>query len=147
MIIEKVRAEMLSSMKTGDVVKKNTLKMLIARIDSMAKDKKADLTEEEEVTAVQKELKQAQESLEATPKDRTELIEKYTQTIEVLSVYLPKQMDENAIRSEIEGVLKALGLTAPTSKDKGMIMKSLMPLVKGKADGTLVNKVVSTYFN
>ena len=59
--------------------------------------------------------------------------------------YAPKGMDESEIRKVIEGVLAELNITQPTGKDKGAIMKHLMPKVKGKADGGLVNKIVGEY--
>ena len=55
-------------------------------------------------------------------------------------------MGEDEIKAIIEGVLSELGIDNPTGKDKGNIMKHLMPKVKGKADGKLVNDLVSTYF-
>ena len=62
--------------------------------------------------------------------------------IAILSQYMPEQMDEAAIRKTIEEVLARLNLSAPTAKDKGAIMKVLMPEVKGKADGKLVNTLL-----
>ena len=59
---------------------------------------------------------------------------------------MPEQMDEQQIRSAIESVLEALGIAEPSAKQKGVIMKELMPRVKGKADGKLVNQLLSTYF-
>ena len=56
--------------------------------------------------------------------------------------FAPEEMSEEAIRKEISEVLAGLGIEAPTGKDKGRIMKELMPRVKGKADGALVNKLV-----
>ena len=60
----------------------------------------------------------------------------------VLKEFAPEEMSEEAIRKEISEVLAGLGIEAPTGKDKGRIMKELMPRVKGKADGALVNKLV-----
>ena len=53
-----------------------------------------------------------------------------------------EEMSEDAIRAEVQAVLTALGITEPSAKDKGKIMKELMPKVKGKADGSLVNRIV-----
>ena len=59
---------------------------------------------------------------------------------------MPQQMSEAEIRQTIDEVLSSLGISTPTPKDKGRIMKELMPKVKGKADGKLVNQLLSTYF-
>ena len=66
--------------------------------------------------------------------------------IAVLEEFAPKMMDEEEIKTVISSVLSDLELTTPTAKDKGKIMKELMPKVKGKADGKLVNELVSTFF-
>ena len=83
------------------------------------------------------------ETLEMTPADRTDIIEECEKRIAVLEQYAPKMMDEAEIKEEIAGVLSGLGIDAPTPKDKGRIMKELMPKVKGKADGKLVNDILT----
>lgn len=76
------------------------------------------------------------------PADRTDIIEECEKRLAVLKEFAPEEMSEEAIRKEISEVLAGLGIEAPTGKDKGRIMKELMPRVKGKADGALVNKLV-----
>ncbi|MBY0757793.1 GatB/YqeY domain-containing protein [Sellimonas caecigallum] len=144
--IEEVRKQMVAAMKSGDKARKETLSLLLASLKNKAIDKRADLTEEEEVQVVLKEIKQTKETLELTPADRTEIIEECKGRISVLEEFAPKMMDEEEIRSVIASVLSDLGLEHPTGKDKGKIMKELMPKVKGKADGKLVNEMVSTFF-
>ena len=61
-----------------------------------------------------------------------------------MSEFAPEEMSEDAIREFILSELKALGIEAPSAKDKGKIMKEIMPKLKGKADGGLVNKVVGS---
>ena len=75
-------------------------------------------------------------------KDRKDIIEECEKRLAVLKEFAPEEMSEEAIRKEISEVLAGLGIEAPTGKDKGRIMKELMPRVKGKADGALVNKIV-----
>ena len=145
-MIETVRADMMAAMKAHDSTRKEILSELLSALKSKHIDKRADLTPEEELAVVAREVKQAKETLEMTPADRTELIEKAEAKINVLSEMLPKQMDEAAIRAEIEAVLLSLGLEKPAPGDKGRIMKELMPRVKGKADGKLVNELLATYF-
>lgn len=81
-----------------------------------------------------------------TPADRAEIIAECRARIAVLEEFAPKMMDEEEIKTVISSVLSDLELTTPTAKDKGKIMKELMPKVKGKADGKLVNELVSTFF-
>ena len=144
--IDDVRKEMVAAMKAGDKARKETLSSLLAALKNKAIDKREDLTEEEEVQVVLKEIKQTKETLDMTPEDRTEIIEECRARIAVLEEFAPKMMGEEEIRSVIASVLSDMGLDHPTAKDKGKIMKDLMPKVKGKADGKLVNELVSTFF-
>ena len=63
-------------------------------------------------------------------------------SLSVYQEFAPEEMSEDAIRAEVQAVLTALGITEPSAKDKGKVMKELMPKVKGKADGSLVNRIV-----
>ena len=140
--IEEVRSAMVAAMKAKDKDTKETLSALLAALKNKAIDKRADLTEEEEIQVIMKEIKQTKETLEMTPADRTDIIEECNKRLAVLEQYAPKLMDEAEIREVIAGVLASLGIDAPTAKDKGRIMKDLMPQVKGKADGKLVNQIL-----
>ena len=119
----------------------------MAALKNKAIDKRADLTEEEETQVVLKEIKQTKESLELTPAARTDLIEDYKKRLAVLEEFAPKMMDADEIKAIVTGVLAELGIDAPTAKDKGRIMKELMPKVKGKADGKLVNEIVGSFMS
>ena len=145
--MEDVRKAMVEAMKAKDKDRKDTLSMLLAAMKNKAIDKRADLTEEEEIQVVLKEIKQTKESLELTPADRTELVEDYKNRLAVLEEFAPKMMDADEIKAIITGVLADLGIDAPTGKDKGRIMKELMPKVKGKADGKLVNELLGTFMS
>ena len=142
---DEVRKAMVEAMKAKDKETKDTLSMLLAALKNKAIDKREDLTEEEEVQVVLKEIKQTKESLEMTPADRTDLIEEFKKRIAVLEGFAPKMMDADEIKAIIAGVLADLGIETPTAKDKGRIMKDLMPKVKGKADGKLVNEIVGSF--
>lgn len=140
--IEEVRNAMVQAMKAKDKDTKETLSALLSALKNKAIDKRADLTAEEEIQVIMKELKQTKETLEMTPSDRTDIIEECTKRIAILEEYAPKMMDETEIRNVIAEVFAALEIEAPTGKDKGRIMKELMPKVKGKADGKLVNDIL-----
>jgi uncharacterized protein YqeY len=137
---------MMKALKEKDMERKNALSLLLSALKSKFIDKRADLTEDEENAIVYREIKEAQETLEGTPKDRADLIEECKLRISIYSEFAPQMMGEDEIKKIIQEVIDQLGISAPTSKDKGMIMKSLMPLVKGKADGSLVNKLVGELF-
>ena len=143
--IEEVRKAMVEAMKAKDKDTKDALSALLTALKNKAIDKRSDLTEEEETQVIMKEIKQTKESLEMTPADRTELIEEFQKRIAVLEQFAPKMMDADEIKTIISSVLAELGIDTPTAKDKGRIMKELMPKVKGKADGKLVNEIVGSF--
>ena len=143
--IDEVRADMVKAMKAKDKDTKETLSMLLAALKNKAIDKREDLTPEEETQVILKEIKQTKETLDMTPADRTEIIEECNKRLAVLEQSAPQTMDEAEIKEVVASVLAEMGLDAPTAKDKGKIMMNLMPKVKGKADGKLVNEIVSTF--
>ena len=143
--IDEVRADMVKAMKAGDKDTKETLSMLLAALKNKAIDKRSELTPEEEIQVILKEVKQTKETLDMTPADRTEIIEECNRRLSVLEQYAPKMMDEAEIREVITTTLSEVGVEAPTAKGKGKIMKVLMPKVKGKADGKLVNDILMTF--
>ena len=148
MLVNEIRNEMVIALKNGDKERKQTLSMLVSALDLAAKEKRSSLSEEEEFAVLRKELKQTKETLEEAQKaNREDMVESANQRIAVIDSFLPALMDENAIKSVIDSVLTELGISAPTKGDKGKIMKVLMPKVKGKADGKLVNEVLMKCLN
>lgn len=142
--IDEVRSAMVQAMKNKDKERKDSLSMLLAALKNKAIDKREDLTEAEENEVILKEIKQTKETLDITPADRTDIIEECKSRISVYEEFAPKMMDEAEIKETINQVLAELGIETPTGKDKGKIMKLLMPQVKGKADGKLVNQVLGS---
>ena len=145
--LEQVRSAMIAAMKSGEKERKSALSMLLGALKNAAIDKREDLTDEESDVVIRKEIKQTMETLETTPADREDVIEQCRLRISVYEEFVPKMMDENQIGEVISGVLSELGIEHPTPKDKGRIMKSLMPKVKGKADGKLVNELLTKRMN
>lgn len=140
--IETVRNEMIRAMKAHDKETKESLSMLLQALQKTAKDKNKDLTEAEEDAVVLKEIKQCEETIASCPMERMDIIDFMLIRINLYKQFAPKQMTREEIYNELTSILTELKLTNPTKKDKGRIMKMLMPKVKGKADGKLVNAVV-----
>ena len=144
--IDTVRAAMMQAMKDKDKARKDALSLLLSALKNKAIDKRADLTEDEENAVIFREIKQAQETIDTTPADRVQTIEEAKLRMSVYSEFVPKLMGEDEIREVIAAVLAEMAIEKPTAKDKGKIMKTLMPRVKGKADGSLVNQVLGSFF-
>ena len=142
--IDEVRQAMQEAMKAKNKERKEALSMLLAALKNKAIDKRADLTPEEENEVVLKEIKQTKETLELTPPDRTDIIQECQFRIRVLEEFAHHMMDEGEIRQVIGAVLEELAIKEPSPRDKGRIMKVLMPKVKGQADGKLVNEVLAS---
>ena len=145
--IDEVRSAMMAAMKAKDKERKDALSALLTALKNKAIDKRADLTEEEETQVILKEIKQLKETIEMTPADRTDILAECNSRLAVLEEYAPKMMDEEEIKAVVSEVLASLGLDAPTAKEKGKIMKELMPKVKGKADGKSVSEVVASFLS
>lgn len=143
--IDEVRAEMVTAMKNKDKERKDSLSMLLSALKNKAIDKREDLTPDEENEVIKKEIRQTKETMETAPADRTDIIEQCEKRLAVYKEFVPEDLSEDAIREIVKGVLSDLGIEAPTAKDKGKIMKELMPKVKGKAEGSVVNKIVGEF--
>ena len=141
--IELVRAAMVEAMKAKDKDRKDSLSMLLSALKNAEIDKRSPLTEDEANAVIKKELKQAKETMDTAPADRIDIIEEARKRMEVYQEFAPADLTVDQITEIINGVLKELEIEAPTAKDKGRIMKVLMPLVKGKADGKVVNEVLA----
>ena len=132
---------MQDALKAGDKPRKDALSLLLSALKAKWIDKRADLTEEEENAIVYKELKEAQETLDTTPADRTDIIEETRLRMQVWSEFAPERMELDDVRRIVAETAAELGGEL-TAKDKGRLMKTLMPRLKGKADGKLVNQAV-----
>ena len=141
--IDVVRSAMMQAMKDKDKERKESLSLLLSALKNKAIDKRADLTEEEENAVILKEIKQCQEAIDTAPAGRDDVIAENTARIAVYQEFAPKMMNADEINAVLNSVLSELGITAPTPKEKGLIMKTLMPRVKGKADSVLVNQVLT----
>lgn len=142
--IDTVRAAMMQAMKDKNKERKESLSMLLSDLKNKAIDKRADLTEEEENAVVLKEIKQCQEAIDTAPAGREDVIQENTARIAVYQEFAPRMMGREEIAAVVDQVLAELNLSAPTAKEKGLIMKTLMPRVKGKADSALVNQVLTS---
>lgn len=143
--VDVVRKAMIEALKAGDKPRKEALSLLLSALKAKTIDKRADLSEEEANAVVYREIKEAQETLDTTPADRADVIAECRLRMAVYAEFAPARMDDEAIRGVIEETLAELGLSEPTAKDKGRLMKALMPKVRDKADGAAVNRLVGTY--
>ena len=142
--IDEVRSAMVAAMKAKDKARKDALSMLLSALKHAEIDKREPLTEDEANAIVKKEIKQTQETFDTAPADRQDIRDEAAARLAVYKEFAPADMTADQILAVIKEVLSELGIEAPTPKDKGAIMKVLMPRVKGKADGKVVNETLAS---
>jgi uncharacterized protein YqeY len=141
-IRKKVTDDIKQAMKSGDTIRRDTLRMLIASINNAEIAKQADLEESDILGVISKEVKRHQESIEAFKKgNRADLVAKEEAELAILEGYLPKQMSREEVIAAAKEVIASVG--AQGMGDKGKVMKELMPKLKGRADGKEINEIVT----
>ena len=132
---------MIAAMKARDADRKEVLSNLVSAAKKAAIDKQCrySSTEESGDAAILKELKTAKEQIDTCPPEREELMAKYKYNYDVIASYAPQMMSEEEIRATLEKDFADVIAT----KNKGQIMKTIMPAFKGKADGKLINQIVA----
>lgn len=141
MTFEKLQQDMIAAMKARDAERKEVLSNLVSAAKKAAIDKQCrdNITEEIVDAAILKELKTAKEQIDTCPAEREELMAKYKFNYDVIASYAPQMMSEEEIRAALEKDFADVIAT----KNKGQIMKTIMPAFKGKADGKLINQIVA----
>ncbi|SDN20870.1 GatB/YqeY domain-containing protein [Lachnospira pectinoschiza] len=143
MTLEKLQKDMIAAMKAHEKDRKEAISSLIGAVKKYAIDNgsRDNITEDIVDQVVLKELKTAKEQVDSCPADRTDLLEEYKLRYDIIAEYAPKMMSEE----EIVALLEKDFAEVLASKNKGQIMKSVMPALKGKADGKLINQIVARY--
>ena len=138
----KIPEDLKNALRNKNQVELSVLRMLQSAIRNKEIEKnKAELTDEEVIQVVAGEIKKRRESIEGCLKgQRQDLVDRENAELDVLMKYMPRQMTEDEIREEARKAIRES--EAKTLKEIGKVMKIIMPRIKGKADGALVNKVV-----
>ena len=137
---ETLQADLKEAMRQNDTVRKTALRLVLAAVTN-AEIERGPLSDADIQAIIAKQVKQRQESLAAFQKGgREDLMAQEEAELKVLSAYLPQQMSRAEIEELAAQVIAQVGATSP--RDLGKVMRELMPRVKGRADGRLVNEVV-----
>ena len=140
-LLESLQKDMVAAMKAKDKTKLSTVRMLKAAVTNEQINVGHDLTSDEEVSVLSRELKQRKDSLEEfKAAGRDQAVADLEAEIAVVESYLPEQLSVDEVKAVVEETIKAVGATSKA--DFGKVMGVLMPKLKGKADGKLVNATV-----
>lgn len=141
---ERLSADVKQAMRNKEKFKLTTLRMITAAVKNQEIELKRPLTDEEMLTIIGREIKQRKDSLqEFTKAGREDLIQDCAAEIEIISVYLPKQLTEEELKVIVQQTIQETG--ASSKAEMGKVMTALMPKVKGLADGKLVNSLVQQF--
>lgn len=144
MTLETLQKEMISALKSGDKFRKDVLSTLVgavkkAGIDNQCRD---NIPESLVDTVLIKEQKTMQEMIDTCPAERAEILAAYNEKMKIIKEFAPQLLtDPVEIRASVEEILAEAGIEL-VKKNKGLVMKTLMPKFKGKADMGIVNQVI-----
>jgi len=146
-LVETLNQDMIKAMRNKEKQRLSLIRMVKASLQNEAiKLGREELTEEEELTVLSRELKQLKESLqEFKDAERDDLVVKHEQDLEILQEYMPEQLSNDELEKIVVDTIEEVNAT--TKRDIGKVMSVLMPKVKGKADGSKVNQLVQKHLS
>lgn len=141
MQFEQLQKDMITAMKARDKMRKDAISTLVSAAKKVAIDEgcRDDISEELVNRVVLKEIKSVKEQIDTCPENRTDLLEEYQKRYDIFMEYAPQMMSAE----EVETLITEKFAEVVATKNKGMIMKNIMPELKGKADGSVINQVVA----
>ncbi len=138
--------DLKTSMKNKDTIRKNTITMVRAAIKQIEVDERKELTDEEIIEIISKQLKEKRNVIGDFEKGgREDLVDLTNKEIDILLEYLPKQLTREEVEKIVIETIKEINATS--MKDIGLVMKAVMPKVKGKTDGNIVSSIVKDILN
>ncbi len=143
---EKLMEDLKLSMKDKDTVRKNTVQSVRAAIKQVEVDNRVELSDDDIIGVIAKEVKKRKDVLPEYEKSgRTDLIDELKREIEILMGYLPSQLSKEELGEIVKNAIAEVG--ASSMKDMGKIMANVMPKIKGRADGGMVNAIAKELLN
>ncbi|MDO4281288.1 MAG: GatB/YqeY domain-containing protein [Peptococcaceae bacterium] len=144
MLYDDFRKEKMDALKSKDKLKNKVITNILSDLIYIKKELGQEPTAEDSAKAVAKQVKQVKEAMDMS-KDRPDAMKELEAELAILEQYMPKQLSADEIKDAVVKLLEEKGI-ALEPKNKGAIMKTVMPALAGKADGKLINQVVSSLF-
>lgn len=143
---EQIMSDMKEAMKARDKVKLNTVRMIKSALMNEKIKIGHELNSDEELTVLNREKKQREESIEEfTKADRNDLANETRQELEIVESYMPKQLSTDEVNKIVTETIEEVG--AKNKSDFGKVMKAVMPKIKGRADGKVASNAVHSQLN
>ena len=138
---DKLTEDLKQAMRQGDEQRRSTLRLVMAAIKNAEIEKRRELEEGELLAIIAKEAKQRHESIAQFERGgRQDLADREEAELQILLAYLPEQLSREEIEAQARQIIAEVGAASPAQM--GQVMRRLMPLMQGKADGKLVSQVV-----
>jgi uncharacterized protein YqeY len=145
-LLERLNNDMKQAMKNKEKDKLSVIRMIKASLQNEAIKLARELSEEDELTILSREVKQRKDSLHEFDKaGRADLVDKLRTELTFVELYMPKQLSEEELSEIVSETISEVGATSKAQM--GKVMAAIMPKVKGKADGSLVNKLVQQHLS
>lgn len=145
-IKDKLMADLKDAMKSHNKLRKDVITLIRSAIKQREVDERIELTDEDILTIISKQLKEKKSSIEDFKKgNREDLVKQTEDEMKILLEYLPKQLSQEDLKEIVKDAIDKENISS--MKDIGKLMKSVMPQVKGKADGNAVNKIARELLN
>ena len=139
---DRLQKDLQAAMKAGDVIKRETLRTLLAALTHAEVEKQGEFTDADLAAVLQREVKKRREAIEAYQAGgRKDLVDKETQELHILQTYMPKQLSPQEIETVVSQIIA--GLSAAGNPNLGQVMGAAMGKLKGQADGNAVRQVVA----
>ena len=140
---QELQDEVKAALKAHDKPRVSILRQVHGEVKNIEVNERREIADADVDAMLKRVIKQTKETLELAPADRADIREEAQARLAVYQEFAPEDLTEEQIAEVIKSVLAELGIENPAPSDKGKIMKNLMPKVKGKADGKVVNQVLA----
>jgi uncharacterized protein YqeY len=140
---DRLQEDLKAAMKSGDIARRDAIRLIASAIKQEEVDGQKTLSDDDVIALLMREAKKRRDSIEEAQRfGRTETVEKEQFELSLIESYLPQQLSREELEAEIRRAIEETG--AKSAKEMGSVMKVLMPRLKGRADGKLVNEMLKT---
>jgi hypothetical protein len=140
---DRLQEDLKAAMKSGDIARRDAIRLIASAIKQEEVDGQKTLSDDDAIALLMREAKKRRDSIEEAQRfGRTETVEKEQFELSLIESYLPQQLSREELEAEIRRAIEETG--AKSAREMGNVMKVLMPRIKGRADGKLVNEMLKT---